>query len=181
MVIFDADDFAQSQQENALNWFVAFKHKYPKFKVTLFTILGRWNIEILKKIKESFEWIELAAHGWEHLTNDEAFKWNKQRWYHVLNAYEKTGIFTKTFKAPNWEMSSLGYHCLKDMGWSVAIRNHQLNDVPQGMKYYDFEANPFAVHCHTWTMPAHEKEGIFNNWSESTDFQFVSENLEQKL
>jgi len=113
LVIFDSDDFAPDIESNGLSWFFGLKAKHPNFKVTLFTILGRWDKKMLDIVRH-IDWIELAAHGHTHLTNDEVVFWTKRRWYDVINEYEKTGLFTKVFKAPNWEMSTLGYHVLKD-------------------------------------------------------------------
>ena len=180
-IILDLDDFAPDEESNALNYLIEFKTLYPKFKVTLFTIIGRWmDLEILKQISK-FDWIELAAHGFEHFENDEVLKWDKGDWYKYLNIYEQSGAFKPIFKAPNWEMSPLGYQVLKEMDWSIAIRQSQINDVPIGLKYYSFEGTPFAIHGHTWTMKAHKEEGMFRNWRENTNFQFVSQNLEEKI
>jgi len=177
-VIFDLDDAAVDSESNAMSHLIEMKAMYPNFKVSLFTILGRWlDLEILKQISK-FDWIELLAHGYEHFTNDEVMEWNKKKWYDILNMYEDTGIFKPIFKAPNWEMSPLGYQVLKDMDWAIAIRQSQLGEVPQGGKYYSFEGNPLSVHGHTWTLQAHKEEGMFRNWCESTQFEFVSNNLE---
>lgn len=177
-VTLDLDDFAQDTESNAMNWLIHLKNKNKDFKVTLFTILGRWRREALREIAQ-FDWIQLAAHGYKHFTNDEAYNWDKKQWYSVLNEYEKVGIFEKGFKAPNWEMSPLGYEVLKDMGWWVAVRKHQISDVPKGMQYYCFETNIFGLHGHTWTMQAHKEEGLLN-WSPSATFDFVSDRLETK-
>ena len=178
-IVFDADDFAPDWESNALSWFIDLKSRCPQFKVTLFTILGRWKLDVLKMFS-SFDWIQLAAHGWTHMKNDEVLEWDKKKWFEVINKYERTGLFVPIFKAPNWEMSPLGYQVLKELGWAVAIRKHQINDVLVGMKYYCFETNYFAVHAHTWTMQAHSKEGMFLNWHDKSRFDFVINNLETK-
>lgn len=173
------DDFARDWESNALNWFIDFKHKYPFLKVTLFTILYRWNIDVLKQLKK-LDFLEFAAHGYTHSINSEVLDWDRKKWYNVLNKYEQTGVFVKVFKAPNWEMTDLGYHILHDMGWAVACRKEQVKKIPIGMKYYCFETNMFAVHGHTWLMKAHMDEGKFNGWHKGTQFGFVSDNLEEK-
>lgn len=178
-VVLDLDDFAPDRKSNALDWLFSLKSMNKNFKVTLFTILGRWDINLLKDIAH-IDWIELAAHGFMHSSNDESFNWTKKQWFDFLNIYEKTGMFVKGFKAPNWEMSPLGYQVLKDMGWWVAVRKHQIKDVPAGMDYYCFETNIFGLHGHTWTMLAHEKEGLLK-WSLIADFEFTSECLETKI
>lgn len=177
-VIFDLDDAAPDQESNAMNWLIDFKSQFPHFKVTLFTILGRWKLPILKKLS-TFHWIQFAAHGYTHFQNSESFDWTEEEWHDALNRYEREEVFQRIFKAPNWEMSKLGYQVLKDRGWSVACRKSQIKDVPNGMKYYCFETNYYAKHGHTWTMKAHVDEGMCQ-WGEKTRFGFVSEHLETK-
>lgn len=178
MIVFNLDDLKPSREENALDWLVDFKDRYPDFKVTLFTILGRWSdIKMLEAIK-GFEFIELAAHGYYHSTNDEVQKWTEEQWVDNLYLYERSGLFTKVFKAPNWQMSKLGYQMLKDKGWAVAIREHQIKDVPEGMKYYCHEGHPNRYHGHTWLMQTHLDQGMFVNWNRDSKFSFLSENLE---
>lgn len=179
-VVFDLDDFAVDHESNCVNYLMEMKTKYPKFRVTLFTILGRWpDLNVLKTLSH-FDYIEFAAHGWEHLRNDEVLEWDKKRWFDVLDRYETSGMFAKVWKAPNWEMTRLGYEVLKELGWAASVRQSQINDVPEGMKYYCFESNPFGAHGHTWTMAAHEQEGMFRNWNANTEFEFISGNLETK-
>lgn len=180
-VIFDLDDFAADHESNCFNQLIDLKTAYPNFKVSLFTILGRWpNLEILEKLAE-FEWIELCAHGYEHFQNDEVYDWDVKQWVEILNMYTDVGIFKKVWKSPNWDTNRIGYQVLKDNGWSVAVRKNQINELPEGIKYYSFENNPFGVHGHTWTMTAHRTEGMFRNWSDTTNFEFVSDNLEEKI
>jgi len=178
--ILDLDDFAQDAESNAMNWLVAFKCKYPLFKVTLFTILKRWDRSMLKRLHE-FEFLEFAAHGYTHVSNTEVLDWDRKMWFDILADYESMGIFAKVFKAPNWEMSQLGYHVLHELGWAVAVRKEQIKDVPKGMKFYCFETNMFGVHGHTWLMKAHLEEGKFDGWYKGTQFDFVSESLEVKI
>jgi hypothetical protein len=177
-VVLDLDDFSPDRESNCLDWLFELKKKHRNFKVTLFTILGRWNVDLLRDVAR-MDWIELAAHGYKHINNDEAFEWTKQEWYDMLNRYEQTGIFVKGFKAPNWEMSPLGYQVLKDMGWWVAVRKSQLPEVLPGMRYYCFETNVFGAHGHTWTMAAHKQEGLLD-WSSEADFDFVSSHIQTK-
>lgn len=170
---------SQEAESNALNWLVDFKHQYPNFKVTLFTILKRWDKDMLKKLT-TFDFLEFAAHGLTHQDNSEVEEWTKEKWVKVLNEYEAMDMFVKIFKAPNWQMTQLGYYMLKDFGWAVACRKEQIKDLPKDMKYYCFETNMFAVHGHTWLIKVHKEEETFQGWVKQTQFQFVSENLEVK-
>lgn len=179
MIIFDLDDYYSERKNNAMDWLVEFKELYPDFKVTLFTILGRWkSLKLLSQIK-SLDWIDLAAHGYYHEINTEVLGWSKQKWFEVINEYEKQG-FAKVFKAPNWQMSKLGYQVLKELDWAVAIRKHQLHEVPEGAKYYCFETTEGGVHGHTWLMQQHMLEGMFVNWRKETPFGFIRDHLSTK-
>jgi predicted deacetylase len=91
---------------------------------------------------------------------------------------KEDGYFEEGFKAPNWQMTDLGYKVLKENGWWVAIRKHQIKDLPKGMKYYCFETNPNAVHGHTWLIP-HILEEV-KKWKKDNKFEFVSKNLKVK-
>ena len=84
LVVFDIDDFSADEESNAMNYLIELKALLPQFKVTLFTILGRWlDLDMLKQIAR-FDWIELCAHGYEHFENDEVLKWDKKHWYDVI-------------------------------------------------------------------------------------------------
>jgi hypothetical protein len=179
-IVLDLDDMAQDWESNALNWLVDFKREYPNFKVTLFTIIRRWQKDMLKKLT-ALDFIEFAAHGLTHQNNDEVESWNKEKWVKVLTEYDQMDMFVKIFKAPNWQMTQLGYYMLRDFGWAVACRKNQIEDLPKNMKYYCFETNIFGVHGHTWTIKAHVEEEKFQGWNKNTQFDFVSQHLEEKI
>jgi hypothetical protein len=176
-VIISLDDFAVDQERNAFNWLLDFKFQYPDFKVTLFTILKDCPFNFLVNIKQ-FNWIQLAAHGFDHKDIGECLKWDKDKWQSVLDTYESMG-FEKGFKAPQWEMNQLGYEMLKNNGWWVAVRQSQIPDLPTGMKYYCFETTEGGMTGHTWLMATHLKEGKFD-WDNNTKFDFCSQHLEVK-
>lgn len=178
MILFDLDDWYPKKECLGLDWLIDAKHKYPDLKVTLFTILGRWNGYPLKSLMEAFPWVEYGAHGFMHDKNSECMEWDKKRWFEVLNLYEQMG-FTKIFKAPNWEMSRLGFQVLKEMDWAVACRGFQIDEVPRGAKYYSFEEQN-GVHGHTWLLEADELKGKFNDWKKTSEFGFISDYLRIK-
>lgn len=178
--ILDLDDFYPEKKNNAMDWLIELKDCYPNFVVTLFTIYGRWhNIKLLHELNR-FDWIEIAAHGYYHYSNDEVMKWDKKRWFDVINEFEKTGLFTKVFKAPNWMMSKLGYFVLKELDWAVAVRENQIKDLPEGIRYYCFEDQPEKIHGHTWLLQKHWEDGLFTSWNQKTEFDFISNNLKIK-
>lgn len=179
-IILDLDDWANDSESNALDILFELKDRYPRFKVTLFTIIGRWQNKSLLKQIAGLDWIQLAAHGYNHITNDEVIGWDRKKWFDVINEYESLDCFVHGFKAPDWQMTRLGYEVLKDCGWWVAVRGHQINDLPEGSYYYCFETDPFGAHGHTWTLKPDLKDGRFV-FSASTNFSFVKDSLVKKI
>lgn len=179
MILFDLDDTSPAKDTNAINWMIDFKDRYPDFKVTLFTILGTWtNLELLEGIC-CFDFIELAAHGFFHESNDECQQWDVDDWHHAIDMYEQTDLFVPIFKAPNWQMSTLGYQVLNKRGWAVAVRGTQIDEVPEGMKYYSYEEQG-GIHGHTWLMSSHVQNKWFVDWGRHSEFGFISDHLRTK-
>lgn len=71
--VFELDDF--TCDEASLYALTKLKQRYPSFRATLFTILGRCDMEKLHKLIE-LDWLEIAVHGNDHAT--ERFWNNKQ-------------------------------------------------------------------------------------------------------
>lgn len=174
-IILDLDDFGYKKESNCLDWLYEF-HSIYDFKVTLFTVYGLCTNKFLDSVSK-LSWIEMAVHGLNHKSNDEVLSWNEQEWNNNLQFFEDSKYFIKGFKAPNWQMSDIGYKVLKERGWWVAIRDFQIKDLPKGMMYYAFETNKNSVHGHIWLMDTHYKEGKFN-WDTDDKFEFVSQNTE---
>lgn len=172
MIVFDLDDFMTDGENNCMDRLLQMKEKYPKLKVTLFTILGRSDSGVIKDLQK-YKWIEFAAHGYYHYLNDEVLKWDSYEWENIIDIYNENN-FTKLFKAPNWDMNMYGYLMLKNNGWTVAVRKDQIKGLPEGMRYYCFETTPHSVHGHTWLLEDHEKKGWFKDWNKDSEFEFVS-------
>lgn len=179
MIITDFDDQRPNHTESCLDWLIELKHKYPFFKTTLFVIPELWNMKILSQINDGFySWIQFGLHGYSHETNDECEHWDKEEWNDILSEYEN-GTFVKLFKAPNWQMSRLGYEVLMSRGWAVAVLESQIKDLPKDMKYYSFEEQG-GIHGHTWLMKDHIEKGWFKKVQKNSDFGFIIDNLKTK-
>lgn len=178
-IILDLDDTSYDQKRNALNWLFEFKSMRPDFKVTLFAIYHYCPKGFLDEIRK-IDWIQLVPHGFKHDQNDEVYFWDRKYWNYVLDCYEERGCFQKGFKAPNWQMTTLGYDILKERGYWVAVRKMHLKELPKGIKYYCFEDDKDRrIHGHTWLMANHKLEGKFN-WEENDTFEFVSQNIDDR-
>ena len=194
---------------NGLNYLFYWKAKYPKFKVTMFTIPGRVNKAFLELLKPHFDWIALGVHGWEHNDNFEVTKWDQYMANSVLDRAEALGSFQKVFRAPGWQITypqpyneqpdptkpvnsdpQLIYKILRDRGYIVADQHYNKEKRPEGLKVY--------CTCHPWFTHGHvedinvgdptgrngmrqieEEHGV--PWDEHTEFQWITDLKEEEL
>lgn len=141
------------------------KESFPNFKMTAFTIpfphqfFGA-NSKMFKKEKykqwakivNSYEWLEIAIHGFYHLPFEFDCSYQKaetaiKAWE---NLFEEIGLkYSKIFRAPYWQYSYDALMALKDAGYTVAIDRNHPRPVPEGLKTYMYnwsfeEAMPVA-------------------------------------
>lgn len=112
--IVEADDFQDKYNRNGLNFLFYWKAKYPKFKITLFTIPNRTSEEFLALIMKHSDWIELAVHGWDHEPNFECYGWDYEKCKSFMHRTYKMGAegsrtYKKIFKAPGWTITGQEY------------------------------------------------------------------------
>ncbi len=205
LAIVESDDFQDKYDRNGLEMLFYWKAKYPKFKITLFTIPNKlsWNMRAL--MERHTDWIELSWHGWDHDSNYECWEWD----YEKTAALEKRlpGGFVKIFKAPGWMITGnekgegsgyplqphnklaadnqAVYKALRDMDYVVFDRHYNKQFRPEGLKCVCVDCNPDIVHMHTWDMPTGDfagKNGFRQveelhgvPWDQNTEFKFVSE------
>lgn len=183
-VIFDLDDFYLDYNAMALSELYYLKHKYPKFKATLFAVPnfnGQVYFDFLESVAD-LDWIQLALHGVEHTPN-ECGDWDKIESEYVLSAFEELEFFENIFKAPSWVYSKDLYEVLRERDWICA--DHPMNKdmwLPD-LKVYSL-SNPWCVHGHTWNLNNPNPE--YNNgirqiiergvpWTQDTNFHFMGE------
>jgi len=178
--IVESDDFQDKYDRNGLNYLFYWKAKYPKFKITLFTIPGKTSKELLELIS-SFKrynmetWVELAVHGWDHDSNFECYSWDYDKTKTLMNRLDNNYI--KMFKAPGWTIypglngypsapedpitkDPLGvYNAMKDMDFIVVDRHYNNTVRPKGLKHICIDCNPDIVHMHTWNMMTPDENG----------------------
>lgn len=94
LAIVESDDFQDKYDRNGLEMLFYWKAKYPKFKITLFTIPNRTSDAMLNLIRPHLDWIELAIHGWDHESNYECWEWD----------YEKTQALIMRLTAKRYEI-----------------------------------------------------------------------------
>lgn len=181
--IVEADDFMDQWDRNGLNFLFNWKAKFPKFKITLFTIPNRTTKEFRELISRHDEWIQFAVHGWNHESNFECYDWDYEKTKALMHrTYEMKGeressFYQKIFKAPGWsitpslngypadERSPLSkdpkvvYNALKDMNFVVVDRHYNKPARPEGSQVVCIDDNPDIVHFHTWNVPSPDLAG----------------------
>jgi hypothetical protein len=211
LAIVEADDFQDKYDRNGLEMLFYWKTKYPKFKITLFTIPNKTSDEMLRLMNSHKDWIELAWHGWDHDSNYECWEWD----------YDKTRAlrarlgrdYKLIFKAPGWMITGnergdgsgyplqphnklasdnqAVYKALRDMDFVVFDRHYNKQFRPDDLKCVCVDCNSDIVHMHTWDMPTGDLAGKngFRQveelhgvpWDQNTEFKFVSEAWKEGL
>ena len=208
IAIVEADDFYDDWSRNGLNFLFAWKAKYPKFKITLYTIPNRTSQAMLDLLARHSEWIELAVHGWDHESNFECYGWDYDRTKMFMKRAMKEP-YTKNFKAPGWTITpgfngypanptdpitkdpQGVYKALTDMGYVICDRHYNKPARPENAKIICIDCNPDIIHFHTWNVPSADPNGRngFQDieerfgvpWTEETTFKFMSEAWQEGL
>lgn len=203
--IVEADDFQDRYDRNGLNYLFYWKSKFPKFKITLFTIPEKTSQPLLN-LALNTDWIQLAMHGWSHESNFECYHWDYDTAMTYIERVEKMGCFIPVFKAPGWTIThkyngypadeslpvakdeTAVYRAFRDKGWLVFDRNYN-SPIALG-NLVVMEDNPKIVHMHTWDMETGDKNGkngfgqvvqIHGEpWNNDTEFYFINEAIEKE-
>lgn len=180
LAIVESDDFQDKYDRNGLEMLFYWKAKYPKFKITLFTIPNKTSEGMRDLMERNKDWIELAWHGWDHDSNYECWEWDYDKTIALGNRLDKMESvdiehyggksYKKIFKAPGWMITDkysgynaseelpiakdpqCVYNALKDMDFVVMDRHYNKPARPEGMKCICVDCNPDIVHMHTWDM-----------------------------
>lgn len=206
IAIVESDDTEDRYDRNGLNFLFYWKAKYPKFKITLFTIPNRTSPEMISLLKPHHYWIELAVHGYTHSSNFECFDWDREKTRALMTPVTTRG-YKKIFKAPGWTITPdlCGYPARKDqliskdkqgvykgltdLDFIVADRHYNKQRRLENGKYICVDCQPDLIHMHTWDMPQGSEpngyrqveEEIGVPWNHDTTFYFMSEAWEQEL
>lgn len=180
VAIVEADDFQDKYDRNGLEMLFYWKAKYPKFKITLFTIPNKTSQEMMNLIGKHSDWIELAVHGWDHDSNYECWGWDYQKTRDLIARLYRFGpqnAYVNIFKAPGWmitdktagytadESLSISkepqgvYNALKDAGFIIVDRHYNKEVRPEGANIICVDCNENIVHCHTWDMVTGDPAG----------------------
>jgi hypothetical protein len=201
IAIVEADDFCDRYDRNGLNFLFYWKAKYPKFKITLFTIPEKTTPKILFKLSD-IDLCEFAVHGWNHESNFECYGWDYEKTINYINRADRLAYYQKIFKSPGWSITpgnngypanpkdlinkdpQAVYKALKAMDFIIMDRHYNKAVRPAGCKIICVDCNPDIVHMHTWNMMGVKEEdrngfeqveerGV--PWDNNTEFYTIDE------
>ena len=180
-IVFTLDDFHEDNHN--LDILLKIKEQCPKMKVTLFTIPSMCSVEFIRGLKEKYDWMEFAMHGWLHFTDrgsQEADIWTKEEALkYITMCEEKFGdLFVKGFKAPGWQMNHETYEALKEKGYWVMDGEWLKHLRPDDFTDYYETQHLYEVNGHIQPTPYNGLKEIYNlknPFLPSSNFYFVSE------
>lgn len=205
IAIVESDDTEDHFDRNGLNYLFYWKAKYPRFKISLFTIPGKTSREMVTLLQKHSDWIELLVHGFTHSSNFECFDWDYEKTIELLAQLPEKG-YQPIFKAPGWTITPdlCGYparedqliskdkqgvyKALRDMNFIVADRHYNKERRVGGGEYICIDDDPNIVHMHTWPMPQGAEPNGYPQvevngtpWDHETEFKFMSEAYEEGI
>lgn len=176
LAIVESDDTEDHYSRNGLNFLFYWKAKYPKFKISLFTIPNKTSREMVALLQKHSDWIELLVHGFNHSSNFECFDWDIEMTKSLMEPLEDRG-YKKIFKAPGWQITPGGPEDIGGGGYPAG-EDQLISKNPMGVytglthldfiifdRHYNRLARPYKknivcvddqpdlVHMHTWDMP----------------------------
>ena len=183
LAIVEADDFQDKYDRNGLEMLFYWKAKYPKFKISLFTIPNRISEEMLELLSDHTDWLEFLVHGWDHESNFECYEWDYQKAKDLIHRvytkgnpvkYGDRGAFEKFFKAPGWSITpkyngypaevvtnsplkddpQAVYRALIDTNFVIFDRHYNKPARPKDAQIVCVDCQEDLIHMHTWNVPA---------------------------
>lgn len=133
---------------NRLLWLLTLKDKFPKFKVSLFTVpvdeKNDWGSstirgEYLKEIKKNLSWMQIIPHGLDHDKSEMQYCRDFESvMVNIKRAFETDGLpYEKGFCAPHWRWSQEVVDGLNEAGWWGAVDPRQ-PDMIKPKKFYRY-------------------------------------------
>ena len=196
----DFDDF--SLENNQFLYLEQLKSMFPALKVSMFMIPWDYQLhpqmqdfqreQMIQKIKQNLDWIELIPHGLTHKPRE--FEAVNYKDYDVIFAaidevFTRYGLpYVKGFKAPYWLYNEGLVEYLNKKGWWLAVDRNQPK-APRTKKFYEYTHSihePFwlskspliKLHGHISAPSANDLPSNMINllkMNPKAEFKFVSE------
>lgn len=176
MLIADWDDLTDKDI-----WFIEklkeLKKINPAFKCTVFAIPGKCGDNFIHNIPD---WVQIAAHGWDHNSNYECLSWDQAQMFRVMSYLDQYWKKTKIFKFPGWQGSVDARMALRFNGWTLADNPNYKELRIDGLRIYDHtEYGDSAWHGHVANVCGN---GLLETWDRlvervknETEFKWISE------
>jgi len=204
-VVFDLDDFA-IDKENSFDILKRIKEHYPKFKVSLFTVIYPESVDrgaipqaklaMWGKAVNKYDWIEICPHGLQHLQGEgEASRSLKEAKGYVQfteDVFKKFGVnHEKIWKSPYWQANELLYIALKEKDYAIALDRNNTPKVDLKSYVYNWSIDQelpknvkvIKAHGHMDTT-ANALHLSYKNFMDKIDsdaeFMFISEYLKNE-
>lgn len=202
-IVVDFDDFYD--ENNGLDILFRWKARFPKFKVTLFAVLGKTSLRMLELINRNSDWVQLGGHGFLHETNFECLYWDEKRMGTILNYAEESGYYQKVWRCPGWQItypqpyndnpdsnkpvnsnSQLIYNVLRERGYLICDQHYNKDRRPMGTRIY-CSCNPRFIHGHIQNIEQGEPNGLEQiekagvPWDSNSEFKFITELTDEEL
>lgn len=176
MILLDFDDL---HDKCDLSGLFELRARYPKFKVTLFTIPGQCNTKFLRKVSK-LDWVQMAIHGITH-SRLEFKNMSYAACASILTEFKK-GFYVRGFKAPYWQYSKASLDWLRDNDFWMALQlktEEHTPELPQGIRFYNLTESPHACwHGHMeWNGSGNALAPnllqLLEKWDRDAEFGFV--------
>jgi len=194
-VVLEFDDF--SPINHRLDLFRQLRERFPKLKVSLFTVPNQDGRHPLDRYPawcgevRELDFLEFCVHGLSHSDNEFA---HKGRFVCGRRLREAERIFLasklpfqKIFRAPRWQIDDGGYSALADLDYAVA--DHTEHMTPSELRCYQYNWSindplpsypALRGHGHVQNVCGNGIEECFDHLMKlprETEFMFVSEYL----
>lgn len=203
--VLDLDDF--SVLRSRMDLLEQLHDHYPKFKISLFTIvadvqyektdLRLMREEVLKRIHKNLDWMQFIPHGLTHMP-EEFLRCDRETMEMYLDniesEFDKLGLpMTKGFKAPFWLWNQDVVDALDDRGWFGGVDPNQPRML-RTKKYYEYTDsidtdflkstnNPLLLHGHMTPPSRNDLDSCFLNLTRlpiNTEWCFVTDFIKEK-
>ena len=178
-LIIDADDLSNKHFKNCMKWLDVMVCRYPKFKITLFTIPYKILYNELQMILNEFgSHVELAIHGFSHSTDD----------FHITNTLDltlktiyNTDCYVAGFKYPYWKSNEYMDKVLTKMNFWLAVNKNYKGQVTRLYSLNSQDSLNYGIHGHVGLYDgglSNITKKVAHNYKDH-NFKFISERIKE--
>jgi hypothetical protein len=161
MILLTLDDYCDDR--NGLDYLFRLKARYPKFKVTLWTV-PCWTSHGLLEETSKLPWIEMGLHGWTHEA-DEVQNWDDLHMKSVFAQADALGYFKKMFHSPGWGYNPRVWEFCKEVGWILEEHPDHTDRIVDWAKTYvaggaEQQIGQYKLYGTGWGQEEHDPDKV---------------------